>query len=112
MILNELLDVPLVARLRPAALVVAARRVVVLFDDLFEPPGPEPVEFAALAADEGDQHAVVTADERHERREVELEVDQGKVGNALAESERVPRAVETVAEHREPVRALAAELVL
>src|SRR2546421_1807885 len=112
MVLDELLDVPLVARLRPAALVVAAGRVVVLLDDLFEPPGAEPVEVASFAADEGDEHAVVAADERHERREVELEVDQGKIGHAIAEGERVPRAVDAVAEDREPARALAAELVL
>src|SRR4029078_4868573 len=35
-VVDELLDVPLVARLRPAALVVAARRVVGLLDDLLE----------------------------------------------------------------------------
>ena len=49
---DELLDVALVARLRPAALVVAARLVLGAVDDLLEPPGAQPEDLAALAADE------------------------------------------------------------
>ena len=70
-LVDELLDVALVARLRPAALVVPAGLLVVVLGDLLEPPAAQPVELAALAADDGDERALAAADERHERREVE-----------------------------------------
>ena len=72
MLRDELLDVPLEAGLRPAALVVPARHVVRTVDDLVQPPGAEPEQVAALAADDGDDRSLAAADERNERREVEL----------------------------------------
>ena len=47
--LGELVDVALVARLRPAALVVAAGRLVVLVDQLLEAGGAEAEDLPALA---------------------------------------------------------------
>src|SRR6185503_4573243 len=81
MVVDELLDVPLVARLRPAALVVAAGRVVGLLDDLLEPARAQAVEIAALAADEDHQRALAAPDQRDERREVEAAVDLDLVRN-------------------------------
>ena len=97
-VMDELLDVPLVARLRPAALVVAAGRVVVLLDDLLEPAGPQAVEVAALAADEDHQRALAAADQRDERREVEAAVDLDRIGDARAQRQRHPEVVQRAAE--------------
>src|SRR4029450_11521683 len=47
-VVDELVDVPLEARLRPAALVVPTGRVVELVDELLELPGPQAEEVAAL----------------------------------------------------------------
>src|SRR5215831_481096 len=112
MVLDELLDVPLVARLRPATLVVAAGRLVELVRKLLEPPAAKPVEIAALAADERDEHAVAAPDQRNERRQVERAADLHEVGNALAERQRLPDVVEPGAEEGVPVRAVAAEVRL
>ena len=68
---DELLEVPLMPRLGNAALVVASGLILRAVDDLFEPPGPEAKDLAALAADERDDRAVVAADELRERRQVE-----------------------------------------
>ena len=72
---DELLEVPLVPRLRNAALVAAARLVLRSVDDLLEPPRAKAKDLAALAADERDDRAVVAADELRERREVEAAAD-------------------------------------
>ncbi len=70
-VVHELLDVPLVARLRPAALVVPARLVLEMLDDLFQAAGVKAIDITALAADDGDEGTLAPADERNERREVE-----------------------------------------
>src|SRR2546421_575173 len=70
---------PLVPRLRPAALVVAAgdiRRLVRKRDQL---AGAKPIDVAALAADVRDERAVALSDEAHEWCEVELLRDAGLV---------------------------------
>ena len=97
-VVDELLDVPLVARLRPAALVVAAGRVVGLLDDLLEPAGAQAEEVAALAADEHHQRALAAADQRDERREVEAAADLDRVRHARAQRQRRPEVVERRAE--------------
>src|SRR5205085_578920 len=66
---DEVLDVPPVARLRPAALVVPARLLLGPVNDLPETTRAQPEELAALAADDRDDRAVAAADERRERRE-------------------------------------------
>ena len=66
---TSLLDVPLVARLRPPALVVLPGLLLALVDDLLEPAGAQTEDLPALAADEGDERSVAAADERDERRE-------------------------------------------
>ena len=53
-----LVDVPLVARLRPAALVVPARHVLGLVGDLDERAAAQPEHLAALAADGRDEQRV------------------------------------------------------
>ena len=66
-VLRELVDVALVPRLRPAALVVLARLFLREVGDLLEPPGAQPVE-AQLAADVRHDRTLSAADERDERR--------------------------------------------
>ena len=88
---DELLDVARVARLRPAALVVAARLVLGAVDDLLEPPGAKAEDLAALAADEGDDRAVVAADELRERREMETAAYVHLVRHGAGQRERAGR---------------------
>ena len=108
---DELLDVPLVARLRPAALVVPSRLLLGPVDDLLEPAAAEPEDLPALAPDERDERAVVAADERRERREVEAAAD---VARRRAPARRPATGRTEVAgnEHGEPARAVAIELVV
>src|SRR5207244_11669843 len=68
---DEILDVPLVARLRPAALVVASRLVLGPVDHLLEPARAQPEELTALPTDDGHDRAVSTPDERREWRQAE-----------------------------------------
>src|SRR5436305_12945963 len=84
MLVDDRFDMPLIARLRPAALVVAAGRLVELVDQLLEPAGAQDVDGSPLAADDRDQRSVAAADERDERREVELPADGGRVGRRMA----------------------------
>ena len=108
---GELVDVPLEPGLRPAALVVAARLLLRVVGDLDEPPVTQAIDVAALAVDDRDERAVAAADERHERREVEGVVDRRGVGDLAGQRQRAPEAVQPGGEQREPVRALAAELL-
>src|ERR671937_2242917 len=110
-LLDELLDVPLVARLRPAALVVTARLLLEMLLELLQPTGPQTVQIAALAPDEGDDRAFATPHEGHERREVERPPDLDRVPHRLAQGQVVPDVVETGAKDRVAARALAAELL-
>ena len=108
---DELFDVPLEPRLRPASLIVAAGHLLGAVGDLVETPRVQPEEVAALTADEGDERPVAPTHERHERREVELASDVDAVRHGLDQCARPPHVVEARREHREPVRALALELV-
>gem|GEM_PF-5927279 len=80
---DEVLDVALVARLRPAALAVSARDVVALVDDFLEVAAGEAVDRPALAGDDGDQSAVVAAEAARDRAEVERGADLDGVANRL-----------------------------
>src|SRR6185436_1628448 len=111
-LVDERFDVALVASLRPAALVVAARRLVELVDELFEPAGTHDVHGSALPPHDRNQRAVPTADKRHERREVELTADRDLVGNRIAERQRSPSVVEPSAEDRNSARAVSIEVAL
>ena len=108
---DELLDVALEASLRPAALVVPAGNLVAAVDDLVEPARAQPEELAALAPDEGDDRALAAADERHERRDVELLADVDPSGTARSERDRPPDVVKACGEDGQPLRAVAIELV-
>ena len=108
---DELLDVALESGLRPAALVVAAGNVVGAVHDLFQPSRVEPEQLPALAAHEGDDRALAAADERNERREVELPADPDAVGHRLDQRARPPDVVHSGREDRDAVRPVALELV-
>jgi hypothetical protein len=111
-VLDELVDVPLVARLRPAALVVAARLFVEVVLKLLEAPRPEAVEVTALTADESHDQAFTASDERDQRSQVQNPADLGDVGNPLAQRQRLPDVVEATAKDGVPMGALAAELLV
>ena len=101
----------LVPRLRPAALVVLARLLLREVGDLLELPGAQPVEEAQLAADVRNDGALAAADERDERREVEVAPDLDLVRHGLAERQCLPDVVEPGAEHRDAVGAVPVELL-
>src|SRR5205807_1104144 len=85
---RELVDVTLEARLRPAALVVPRRLLVEALGDLVQPAAAQLVDVAALTAHDGDERAVTTRDERHERRHVELGTDAHAVAARKPASSR------------------------
>ena len=107
---DELLDVPRVARLRPAALVVPARLILGPVDDLLEPTCAEAKDLAALAADERDDRAVVAADELRERREVEAAADVHVVQDRPGDRNRPEEVARR--EHAQPASTFTAELVV
>jgi hypothetical protein len=80
--------------------------------DLVEPPRAEQVELTSLSADDGDEGSLTAADERNERRKVEFPTDPDAVGNRFDERARPPDVVEPRGEDREPVGAVAVEVVL
>src|SRR5262249_17080208 len=106
MLEDELLDVPLVPRLRPAALVVPPGNVVGLVGDLDESAVAQPVDLPALAADVRDERPVA-ADMRGERCEVELAPDTGGVADRGRQRQRAPEVVGTGGEDRDAAGALA-----
>jgi hypothetical protein len=80
--------------------------------DLLQPSCTETVEAALLARNHGYDRALSAADQRHERRQVELAADLELVRHRFAQRERLPDVVEARAEHREPMRAVPFELVV
>jgi hypothetical protein len=91
--LRKLVDVALVARLGPAALVVPARNVVRLFSDLDEPAVAQAEDPATLASDDRDE-CPVAADVRGKRSERELDADPSLALQRLGERHRAPKVVE------------------
>jgi hypothetical protein len=67
MAIDHSLDVPFVARLRPAALGLPAGHLGALVGNRHELAQAEPVDVATLAPDVRDQRTVATTDEPHER---------------------------------------------
>ncbi len=107
---DDLVDVALVARLRPAALVVPAGSLLGLVDDLVEPAAAEPEELSALAADDRDECAVAAPDAGDERREVELASEPDVVPDAAGKRHLAPEVVQARREEREPAQAGAVEV--
>ena len=97
--------------LRPAALVVAAGNVVGAVHDLFQPSRVEAEQLSALTADEGDERSLAAADERNERREVELPANPDAIGHRLDQGARPPDVVHSGREDCDAVRPVALELV-
>src|SRR5207253_1216192 len=81
-VVDQLFDVPLVARLRPAALVVPAGLLVEALLDLLEPAVRQTVEIAPLAPDVRHERAVALPDEPHERGEVERAPELDEIRHA------------------------------
>ena len=111
-LLDELLDVALVTRLRPAALIVLPRLVLRVILDLLESPGMQAVEVTALSSDDDHQRAFPPTDEGNERREIQLAPHLGVVRDRLGQREWPPDVVEASAKDRQTVCAIARELAL
>src|SRR5581483_5197671 len=109
---DDRLDVPLVAPLRPAALVVAAGNLGGLVRERDQLAVAEPVDVAALASDVRDEGAVAATDEADERSEVELGRDPRLVLHRQRQGQREEQVVEPGSEYGDAARALPAELLL
>src|SRR5512133_2283899 len=107
---DDRLDVPLVARLRPAALVVAAGYVRRLVRERDQLSGAEPIDVPALASDVRDERAVAVSDEADERREIELLRDAGLIIDRPRQWQRQEEVVVLRAEHGHTTNTLSAEL--
>src|SRR4051812_9072986 len=107
---DDLVDVALVARLRPPALRVLVRRLLELVLDLLEPSAAQPVELAALAADDGDERALAAAEQPEQRREVQRFREPNVVGDGTRQRQRQPQVVELRAEDRVRAHAAAVEV--
>ena len=108
----QLLDVPLVPRLRPPALVVAAGCVLRAVRDLLEPAAAKLEHTSLLAADRSDDHAVPASEQRHERRDQEVVRDARGVGHRGREREHAPDVVRPGREHGQPAGAVPVELAV
>ena len=108
---DDRLDVPLVARLRPAALVVAAGDVCRLVRERDQLAGAESIDVATLASDVRHERAVAVSDEANERREVELLRDAGLVVDRPRQRQRQEEVVALRAEQGHATNPLSAELV-
>src|SRR4051794_1149591 len=107
---DDRLDVPLVARLRPAALIVATGDVRRLVRERDQLSGAELIDIPALASDVRDERAVAVSDEANERREVELLRDAGLVVDRPRQRQRQEEIVLLGAEHGHAANSLSAEL--
>ena len=110
-VLRELVDVTLEARLRSAALIVPPRLFLGEIGQRLEPSARQPEEQAALAVDHGDDRALAAAQQRHQRLEVEVGPDVNAVRHAVAQRARAPERVEPGGEDGEALDARAVEVV-
>src|SRR6266540_2398335 len=109
---DDVLDVALVVRLRPAALVVPARSLLGPVGELDELPRAEVVDLAALTAHERDEDTLATADEPGEGREIQLGADLHLVLERLRDGDGAPEVVERGREDGEAADAVAVEVVV
>src|SRR4051812_14928900 len=94
MLSRELVDVPLVARLGPAALDVTSRLLLGQVGQRLEPPARQLEEEATLAVDDSHDRALAPPGERHQRRHREVGAYADEVLDRLAEGIRAPETVE------------------
>ena len=109
---HELLDVPLEACLRPAALVVPARGLLGLVGDLHELRVLQPEQLPTLATDDRDDRPVSAPEQRHQGSEIELARDPGLVRDRVGKWQRTPGVVEAGEEDGDALSAVPGELVL
>ena len=109
---DDLVDVSLVPRLRPAALIVLPGHVVAFVGDLDEAAAVEPVHLAALAADGSDERVPGAAREPRERRKVELCLELHLVGDGIRQRDRAPEVVERRGEDGDAAHPLTLEAVV
>ena len=103
--------VPLQARLRKSALIVATQLLLEEVVDLLELPGAETEEVSLLPAHHQDDSPLPAPDEGHERGQVELTVHLDLVEDRLGQGKRPPHVVEAVRKDCEPMGTVALELV-
>jgi hypothetical protein len=89
-----------------------ARLLLEVVHELLEPPASELEELAALSPHDDEQSTLAAADERHERREIELPPHLGVIGYRFGQGQRAPDVVEAVGEDGEAVRPLSRELAV
>ena len=75
---NDVLDMALVARLRPTTLVVLAGHLLGLVDELLEATFVQPVDHPSLARDHGDERSVAVSELGGERRNPQLRPENAR----------------------------------
>src|SRR4051794_34503021 len=109
--LDDVVDVPLVAGLRPAALVVLPGHLLRLVGELLETSLAQLVDHPSLARDDGDERAVPAAELTGERRDPQFRPDRPAVGG-LEQRHDAEVVVGRRREDGECPRPVAVELVL
>src|SRR5581483_6000992 len=110
-LLDEVLDVALVAGLRPPSLVVLPGLLLGLVGHLLEAPAAQAVDRPPLPGDVHDEGAVASPEVRRERREVQVLPHAHRIAARLAERHGAEEAVRGRGEHGEATCAVAVELV-
>jgi hypothetical protein len=109
-LVRDVFDMALEPRLRPPALIVAARSILRPVGDLGEPASLKSEQASGLAVDDDHERAFATADERDERCEQEVVGDADRVRHPHRQRERAPDVVEPRGEDGEAVRAVPVEV--
>jgi hypothetical protein len=105
------LDVALIARLRPAPLVVATGLLLGVISKILEAASAQAVEMAELAADHDDERPLAAPDQRHERSQVQHAADLDLILHGFGERQGPPDVVEAGRKDGEALRPVALELV-
>jgi len=108
---DDVLDVPLVPGLRPAALIVPAGHLARFVGNLDELGAAQAKDLPPLTADSRDQRPVPT-DERSQRSQIELARDRHVVDAPAWERERAPEVVERCREDDDATGAVPLEAVV
>jgi hypothetical protein len=110
---SELVDMTLVVRLRPAALIVPPRHVrVAQVGDLLDRAVLDPVQRATPPVDDRDERRLPERHRCDERYEVELIVDVRRVADRRRQRQDLPQATCRRGEERQSADALTIELAV
>lgn len=111
-LVDQLLDVPGVASLRPAALVVAARLLVEVVGEQIEIAARKQPYLSLLTPDGDDNDLAAAARDRHEWRQVEPSANPAGIRHRSRERQDAPERAGATAEQSQTAGAIALELLV